>query len=155
MFNKALLLSTAISVTVSAAGSVTNVNVDIGVYGSTVCAVTACVAAARMNASCAIVESTSHLFGMSSGGLSSVDKRMNVGGIAREIFGPGSFPHIEPHVRRRTGIRLNSRFILSLFVWLFGGWLFFCLFIHHSLFIAGPNIYICVYICIYNGGFGG
>jgi hypothetical protein len=72
------------------------------VHGSTVCGYAACVAAARMGATCALIEPTTHTGGMSTGGLSSVDKRMEVGGIALEIFGHARFPHIEPHVQNAT-----------------------------------------------------
>ena len=74
----------------------------IGVYGSTVCAVAACVAAARMNASCAIVEPQSHLWGMTAGGLSGADLRMPLGGVAREIFGPHPSPNHPPSVWNAT-----------------------------------------------------
>lgn len=66
----------------AAPGETAQLKPVVGIYGSTVCAVTACVAAARMNASCAMVEPSNHLFGMSSGGLSSVDLRMPLGGMS-------------------------------------------------------------------------
>ena len=75
---------------------------DVGVYGSTICAVTACVAAARMNASCAIVEPRAHLWGMTAGGLSGVDLRMPLGGVAKEIFGPRAHPNIPPSALNAT-----------------------------------------------------
>ena len=70
----------------------------IGVYGSTVCAVAACIAASRMNTSCTIVEPRNHLWGMTSGGLSGIDLRMPIGGIANELFGNHSFPNFAPSV---------------------------------------------------------
>jgi hypothetical protein len=79
---------------------------DLGVYGGTVCAYAACAAAARMNASCALVEPLAHLGGMTTGGLSGVDLRMPLGGIAREIFGAAPFPNFEPHVLNATLQRL-------------------------------------------------
>jgi len=73
--------------------------VDVAAFGGTVCAVAACVAAARMNASCAIVEPSAHLYGMTSGGLSAADLDMPLGGVAREIFGGGpASPSREPRV---------------------------------------------------------
>ena len=54
-----------------------------------------------MNASCAIVEPGTHLFGMTSGGLSAADLDMPLGGVAAEIFGTGpASPALEPHVWR-------------------------------------------------------
>jgi hypothetical protein len=76
------------------------------VYGGTVCAFAACAAAARMNASCALVEPLAHLGGMTTGGLSGVDLRMPLGGIAREIFGAAPFPNFEPHAMNATLQRL-------------------------------------------------
>lgn len=75
---------------------------DVGVFGSTVCAVAACVAAARMNASCAFFEPTAHIFGMTAGGLSGVDLAMQLGGIAREIFGNHTGPNFPPSALNRT-----------------------------------------------------
>ena len=75
-----------------------NSSPTIGVYGSTVCAVTACIAASRMNTSCTIVEPRQHLWGMTSGGLSGIDLRMPIGGIATEVFGNHSFPNFAPSV---------------------------------------------------------
>jgi len=78
---------------------------DVAVFGATVCGVAACVAAARMNASCALVEPSAHVGGMTAGGLSGVDLRMDLGGIAREVFGAAHFPNVEPHV---LGARLAA-----------------------------------------------
>jgi hypothetical protein len=83
--------------------------VDIGIYGSTVCAVAACVAASRMNSTCSIREPTAHLFGMTAGGLSGVDLRMPLGGIALEIFGGKPFPNFPPSALNRTLHALLSR----------------------------------------------
>jgi hypothetical protein len=65
---------------------VSGVDTNIGIYGSTVCAVSACVASSRMGVNCTMVEPQNHLFGMSTGGLSGVDLRMPLGGISLEIF---------------------------------------------------------------------
>ena len=78
----------------------------LGVYGGTVCAYAACTAAARMNVSCAIVEPLRHLGGMTTGGLSGVDLRMPLGGIALEIFGDRPFPNFEPRALNATLRRL-------------------------------------------------
>lgn len=77
-------------------------NVHLGIYGTTVCAVSACVAASRMGANCTMVEPQNHLFGMSAGGLSGVDLRMPLGGISLEIFGSRSFPNFPPHILNAT-----------------------------------------------------
>jgi hypothetical protein len=74
----------------------------LGIYGSTVCAVSACIAASRMGINCTMVEPQSHLFGMTTGGLSGVDLRMSLGGIALEIFGKHPFPNFPPHVLNET-----------------------------------------------------
>jgi hypothetical protein len=44
----------------------------------------------------------SHLFGMTSGGLSGVDLRMQLGGVAEEIFGSSHFPNFQPHALNAT-----------------------------------------------------
>ena len=79
-------------------GNIELLDADVAVVGSTVCGVSACVAVARMNASCVLVEPSVHLFGMTSGGLSGIDLKMKLGGIALEIFGSKPFPNFEPHV---------------------------------------------------------
>jgi hypothetical protein len=43
-----------------------------------------------------MVEPTAHLFGMTAGGLSGVDLRMPLGGIALELFGSRPFPNFPP-----------------------------------------------------------
>lgn len=110
-----LLVPGAATTAGKAAGSV--LSPIIGVYGSTVCAVSACVAAARMNVTCAMVEPQAHLFGMTAGGLSAVDLRMPLGGIAAEIFygsGPHTtFPKYPPHVLNATLWRLLAPGIAS------------------------------------------
>ena len=88
-----LLLFAALSALLAPRASA---SITVGVYGSTVCAVSACVAAARMNVNCTMVEPTAHLFGMTTGGLSGVDLRMPIGGIALEIFGSRPFPNSPP-----------------------------------------------------------
>ena len=101
-----LLLTLLFALVCSAAPATDVLTVDVGVYGSTVCALAACVAAARMNASCAFVEPLAHVGGMTTGGLSSVDKRMAVGGIAREIYGNRTFPHSTPSAFNATLVAL-------------------------------------------------
>ena len=85
-------------VTVTILSIVSGVDTNIGIYGSTVCAVSACVASSRMGVNCTMVEPQSHLFGMTTGGLSGVDLRMPLGGISQEIFGNKPFPTFPPHV---------------------------------------------------------
>jgi len=54
-----------------------------------------------MNASCAVVEPGPFLFGMTAGGLSAADLDMQLGGVAREIFGAGpASPSREPRAWR-------------------------------------------------------
>lgn len=82
-----------------------SVQADVGIYGGTVCALSASVAAARMNISAAIIEPSSHLWGMTAGGLSGADLKMPLGGIALEFFsslGHLPFPNFEPHVANET-----------------------------------------------------
>ncbi len=98
MSSQSLLLSVAFIACALAQQPREDLDADVAVLGSTVCGVAACVAAARMNASCVLVEPSAHLFGMTSGGLSGVDLRMDLGGIAKEIFGAAHFPNVEPHV---------------------------------------------------------
>jgi hypothetical protein len=62
----------------------------------------ACVASSRMGVNCTMVEPQSHLFGMTTGGLSGVDLRMSLGAIALEIFGKHPFPNFPPHVLNAT-----------------------------------------------------
>ena len=88
-----------------------SVQADIGIYGGTVCALSASVAAARMNISAAIIEPSPHLWGMTAGGLSGADLKMPLGGIALEFFsslGHLPFPNFEPHVANDTANALLS-----------------------------------------------
>ena len=89
-------------VTITILSIVSGVDTNIGIYGSTVCAVSACVASSRMGVNCTMVEPQSHLFGMTTGGLSGVDLRMPLGGISQEIFGNKPFPTFPPHVLNAT-----------------------------------------------------
>ena len=84
-----------------------NVVPDIVIYRATSCGVIAAVAAARTNSSIsiALIESTRHVGGMTSSGLSATDLRVSsiLGGLTKEFYSRAAInpssprPLVEPH----------------------------------------------------------
>jgi hypothetical protein len=68
--------------------------VDIVIYGQTICGITGAVAAARMNATVALVSERgdNHLGGMTTGGLSAMDLNMATGGVWAEFMARTGIP---------------------------------------------------------------
>jgi hypothetical protein len=83
---------TAVAVTVGGAGVVAftggAAKVDLVVFGGTAAGIAAAVQARRMGRSVVVVEPSTHIGGMTSGGLGNTDLGINlsVGGIAREFY---------------------------------------------------------------------
>ena len=80
-------------------GAACSSTVDIGVFGGTVCGVTAVAGAQRTNSSLSVgwVVSGSRLGGMTSGGLGGLDSGMPIGGFAAQLITPLGH-NFEPHV---------------------------------------------------------
>jgi len=88
MFKTALVITVFLLVSFSAPAGAAEHEFDVVVYGGTAGGVFTAVSAAREGASAAILEPTSHLGGMVTGGLSRTDygKQQVIGGYAREFY---------------------------------------------------------------------
>jgi hypothetical protein len=85
------------------APAATELVADVAIWGATVCGVLGAVAAARMNATVALLQPDDHVGGMTTGGLSGMDLNMPVGGLFAEFMARAKipakpFPNFEPHV---------------------------------------------------------